>query len=295
MIWKPYYDVLLRGSKHTRIGLYDLFQATSEQLCRLHYSPGTLKTVKARLKTLADLGYVEAKAYSIERESSRGKLYFTPRYYYILGPRAKSYLEHLGYEMPEGWQAHRPEDKRGNFMDHELERNDVVIAAALVRHEEPRFHLERFKHARIFAHDPIQVSLNGAAQKLIPDGLLDFRNPETDLHFVVLLEHDKDTEQQLKFKAKIRKYVALMSSRYQDILHCDYATIAITTFADVDRLNDMRRWTEQVLTEMYAGRNIGQWFKFGALAQPIRPGVAWLEPRWLSPYDGDEPEPLLVA
>jgi hypothetical protein len=299
MIWPPYYDVLLRGSQHTQIGLYDLFQATSEQLTRLHYSPGSLKMVKRRLKELADMGYVEAKAYSIEHEGKLRKLYFSPRYYYVLGPRAKRYFEDQGYEMPEGWRTHRPEDKRGVFMDHELERNDIVIAAALVRHIDPRIVLERFQHARIFAHEPIKVTVNGQSQKLIPDGLLDFRNTSTDLHFVSLLEHDKGTEPEAKFKAKIRKYVALMTAEqgeyYERVLHSDYANIAFTTFAGVKRLNDMREWTEEVLRETYASHELRNSFRFAALPQPISPGVAWLEPRWLTPQQGEDPKPLLIA
>lgn len=298
-VMEPYHELLLRGNSLTRIGLYDLFQATAEQLTRLYsYKPGSLNMVKLRLKQLEDAKFVEARSYPIPREGKRLRLHYGPRWYYILGPAAKRYFEDLGYEMPEGWPAHRPTDGKGIFMDHELERNDVVITAALLRHEDPRLVLERFRHARLFAHDPIRVTVSGMGQKLIPDGLLDFRNPETDLHLVVLLEHDKDTEQQLKFKAKIRKYAALMTmpeEQRKSILHCDAATIAFTTFAGMQRLDQMRTWTEEVLVEMYAAHDIGHWFRFAALPKPVSPGAAWLEPRWLSPYAGDEPEPLLVA
>jgi hypothetical protein len=36
---KPMYKVLLCGSERLPVGLYDLYKATPEQLCRLHYSP----------------------------------------------------------------------------------------------------------------------------------------------------------------------------------------------------------------------------------------------------------------
>lgn len=54
----PVYDLLLRGSATMPVGLYHLHIATAEQLTRLHYKPGMLKTVKARLKMLADHGYI---------------------------------------------------------------------------------------------------------------------------------------------------------------------------------------------------------------------------------------------
>jgi len=46
----PVYDLLLRDSQDMPIGLYHVHLATAEQLTRLHYKPGMLKTVKKRLK-----------------------------------------------------------------------------------------------------------------------------------------------------------------------------------------------------------------------------------------------------
>lgn len=61
----PVYDLLLRGSSTTPVGLYQLQIATAAQLTRLHYSPGSIKTVKARLKTLVDNGYIQAVSLSV--------------------------------------------------------------------------------------------------------------------------------------------------------------------------------------------------------------------------------------
>jgi len=56
----PVYDLLLRGSLDMPIGLYHLHLATTEQLTRLFYKPGMLKTVSKRLKVLVDNGYIQA-------------------------------------------------------------------------------------------------------------------------------------------------------------------------------------------------------------------------------------------
>lgn len=56
----PVHDLLLRGTQDMPIGLYHLHLATAEQLTRLHYKPGMLKTVSKRLKVLVDNGYVQA-------------------------------------------------------------------------------------------------------------------------------------------------------------------------------------------------------------------------------------------
>ncbi len=58
----PVYDILLRGTSDMPIGLYHLHVATADQLRRLHYKPGCLKMVKARLLTLSDHGYVQSDA-----------------------------------------------------------------------------------------------------------------------------------------------------------------------------------------------------------------------------------------
>ena len=50
----PVHDLLLRGTLEMPVGLYHLYLATALQLCALHYKPGMLTTVKARLKTLED-------------------------------------------------------------------------------------------------------------------------------------------------------------------------------------------------------------------------------------------------
>ena len=49
----PAYDILLRGSESVPVGLYQLHMATAEQLCRLHYSMGSIKAVKAKLRSFA--------------------------------------------------------------------------------------------------------------------------------------------------------------------------------------------------------------------------------------------------
>ncbi len=73
----PVCDILLRGTSDMPIGLYHLGIATAEQLCRLHYSRGTIKTVKARLLLLSDHGYVQSDG--IPSKTGRSP------YYYALG------------------------------------------------------------------------------------------------------------------------------------------------------------------------------------------------------------------
>src|SRR5258708_15060157 len=119
----PQHELLLRGSPQLPVGLYQLQLATAEQLTRIHYKPGTLKTVKARLKQLTDNGYLVA-------ESVPTRLFRSP-YYYQLTDKALRHLAGQGFDT--GEVARPKEGKHGTlFIDHSLELNDMLISAALL-------------------------------------------------------------------------------------------------------------------------------------------------------------------
>ena len=84
----PIYDILIRGSERVPVGTYHLQITTAEQLCRLHYSKGSLKTIKARLKTLVDEGYLQSDGIPMKFARSP--------YYYALDRKALDFLEEAG-------------------------------------------------------------------------------------------------------------------------------------------------------------------------------------------------------
>jgi len=293
---RPMYELLLCGTKEMGIGLYQLHLATPEQLCRLHYSPGSLKGVKRHLKTLVDNHYVQFGAYAVEHRTL-ARIRHSTRYYYTLGPEGMRYLAGLGLDINEAWRAEREVDKHGLFVAHELQLNDVIIAAALIRKADARFYLESFTHERVLKRRPYKVRLpEGQRFSLIPDAYLDFRNTLNSQHFPVLLEHDRGTEEQFYFKRKIRAYVALLTSQaYRDMFGTTTMTVAFTTFEGEKRHTKMREWTRQVLAAHNVHWQTGMAFRFAALPQPLFPGTAWLEPRWQLAYDDQPPHPLLAA
>src|SRR5258706_9105705 len=89
----PQHELLLRGSTALPVGLYQLQLATADQLTRIHYKPGTLKTVKARLKQLVDSGYLSA-------DTVPTRMFPSP-YYYQLTDRAFRYLPGHGFDTRE--------------------------------------------------------------------------------------------------------------------------------------------------------------------------------------------------
>src|SRR5579863_7790094 len=87
----PPYDVLLRGSQEMPIGLYHLHMASAEQLCRLHYSPGSFKAVREKLRILCEHKYVQFDA--IPTKFTRSP------YYYTLDKLGFEYLEAAGLDV----------------------------------------------------------------------------------------------------------------------------------------------------------------------------------------------------
>src|SRR3989442_10676341 len=99
----PALDLLLRGSADMPIGLYHLHLATTEQLTRLHYKPGMLKTVSKRLKVLTDNGYIQADCIPT-------KLFKSP-YYYTMSTRGMRYLEDIGMDTDANFRSSKEQSE----------------------------------------------------------------------------------------------------------------------------------------------------------------------------------------
>jgi hypothetical protein len=293
-VMRPIYDSLLHGTAETPIGIYHLHLVTAEQLCRLHYSPGSINAVKARLKTLVDQGYVQA-------DTIPSKQLRSP-YYYTLGSKGMKYLEGLDLERRPAWRARKEVEKGALFVEHTLELNDVLISAALLHRADPRYHLERFLHERALRRQPYKATWRQGGQSqtftIIPDAFLDLRLRLPTGRFrrwPLLLEHDRGTEGQQHFKQRIRAYIMLFKSEaYREFFGVQVISVLFTTFLGADRVEEMRLWTRQELETSHEPVEIGTLFFFGALKRPISPAETWLGPVWRLPYDEDpEPQPLV--
>jgi Replication-relaxation len=289
----PPYDLLLRGSRQVPVGIYQLGLTTADQLCRLHYQPGTIKTVKARLKQLVEQGYVRTAQRSIG----------APPYSYTLTPKGLRYLKSLGMDTNE---ALRPSDRvavaHTPFIEHTLELNDVIIAAALLAQRQPDcgHYLHSFIPEGMLKRRPYTGLQHGRqAFTIIPDAVFDFRRPLPDgrhRYTPVLLEHDRGTEQQQFFRTRIRAYITFLTSGvYQEAFNTSAVNIAFTTFEGERRRDQMRVWTLRELKATNESPDIGLAFSFAALQRPPMAQAVWLDPCWLSPYDNQECHPLLAA
>src|SRR5258708_31131695 len=120
------------------IGLYPLHLATTEQLTRLHYKPGMLKTVSKRLKILVDNGIIQADCIPT-------KLFKSP-YYYTLAAKGMHYLTDIGLDTDTNFRVSKEVSNSYLHLRHALELNHVLIAALRLKHADPRDYLVRHVH-----------------------------------------------------------------------------------------------------------------------------------------------------
>jgi Replication-relaxation len=274
----PAYDVLLRGSRQMPIGLHHLQVARAEQLCRLHYSMGSVKAVKAKLRKLTDHGYVQIDA--IPTKFTRSP------YYYTLDKLGVQYLQRAGMDINESFRSEKEVGKHSLFMEHTLELNDIIISAALLKKSTSQYWLDSFIHERILKRSPYKAIWQGGSFSLIPDTFLDFRVRVSEglRRVPVVIEHDRGTEEQHYFRRRIRAYIVFLQNEgFKKMFQTKSITIAFTTSAGVSRLGRMREWTWHELSQ--ESKEIGQSFYFTVLDKPIDPLKLWLEPRWFTPYD----------
>jgi hypothetical protein len=285
----PVHDLLLRGSQDMPIGLYHLHLLTAEQLTRLHYKPGMLKTVSKRLKVLVDNGYVQADCVPT-------KLFKSP-YYYALDTKGMRYLENIGLDIDGNFRASKEISESYLHLRHAIELNDVLIAALRLKYTHPQYYLSRFIHERTLKRTPYKVKTPeidvNRNISLIPDGFLDIhkRNPgRQEQSLALILEHDRGTEQQDHFRRRIRAYKAFLQAQaYKQLLSANTVTICFTTFISTRRVMQMRAWTWAEVADSPQLQNM---FVFAELPKPLEPQHLLFDKRWLT-LNSDQPIALL--
>ncbi len=272
------YDKLLRGSEMMQVGLYHLHLLTAAQLCRLHYSMGSYKTVRQRLNDLADNGYVVIDA--IPEKFTRGPNYYT------LGTKGIRYLADLGLPIDPSVRASKETGKSYMHIKHLLELNDVLIAGLRVTTVDPRLYVAAYIHERELKRTPYKTMVQGITYGLVPDGFLDFhlrREGKADLSLPVLIEHDRGWERESQFRQKIAAYRAFISSGvYKQQFNVGTVTVLVTTYTDMKRVNALRDWTwREVNTDL----SVAARFRFALLPQAPEPRLLLFEPRWYTLID----------
>lgn len=242
------------GEQRMLLTLRRYHYLTAEQVTRLLYSRGSHTFVQTRLKNLADSGML---ATTTLRRSHRGRATTV----YTLSRKAHTYLDGLGIAPPVRFRPGEVTGVSEPHLDHALAINDVLIAADLFVAATPGVELAQVVHERELKHQAVPVVIAGERISVVPDGWLDFRMLAQGYRTCIALELDRGTEEQKRWKRKVRGLVAWASGPYRERFGTDVLTVAVITTEDERRAAQLRAWTEEELTRL-DHRSLAELFLF---------------------------------
>jgi hypothetical protein len=266
--------------------VYQFHYLTVPQVTRLIYGTKLDHYTNEQLKRLSDAGYLYRFPLP---DSKRGNKQ-------LIATLAAKGIKHLKETGKEHGVYFRPGDTPPSLLhlQHELVLNDFLIVASLLPKVEPSITLAKLLHGWQLRHTPIKVTIKGETISVVGDGWLDFRlQIGKDIYQTAIwVEIDRNSEYSRQFKRKIRGLVeAVKSPAYQELFGTDSVTIAFTTPVSETRMNAMREYVKEVLSEI--GRRADYTlFYFTCLPKELDPKTLFTAPVWL-PLQHDELVPLL--
>ncbi len=251
---------------------------TTQQICRLQYSDGSLTYVQAALKKLRDDGFCQR--IWVPKQGPHGS---SPAVH-TLARRGINQLREEGFDA--GGRYRRSENKALSylFLNHVVELNSFLIAAELLCRYQPEFQIADFVHDRDLKRNPVYVRDDSGRQvSVIPDAWLDLRIHGT-FQVCLVVELDRGTEEQKQWRRKVANLIRYANGPYQERFGTRSLTIATLTTAGEKRLQELLTWTRAEL-EAKQEQSQGDLFLFASAApDAIEPESMFLMPRWYQPY-----------
>ena len=270
---------------------------TALDVTYLLYSPSSLKYVRDSLARLAGGEDFKPGQYLYRfrvASSDPGN----PERIYTLGSRGRKFLvEELG--MPVDWHF-RPEMVRHlsySRVAHALALTRFLVGAKVWAAGQPEFRLAEIRTSYELGMTPATVELGEGRERetvrVVPDAWLLFEQLQDGRHahwLPVLLELDRGTEYQRKFKQHIRSRLEFIrrGGPYSRLFGHEAVTIAYATTGERPAYRETRRlsmceWTKEVLSEW----GMEKWasvFRFHALVpEDIYTTPIFSEPVWYQP------------
>jgi Replication-relaxation len=275
--------------------VYPYHLLTAKQITRLLYPTeklGMHTTIKNRLKQLTDAKYLTA-AHLPTADGVRPFVYY-------LGLQGRKLLKEEGYTIDTFFEKADLQTRSYGWFMHLLETNNFLIQAAILEKAVPSIHLFDWQHDFTIAANPILTTdPKGERVEIKPDGFLDFRytfgkeaEPRTR-RFCFLVELDRGTESDEKFRRKIRYYlIAHEQEKLTPHFHTKQLTIIFPTTAGARRVEKMRQLTRRELGDSKEDSYRNQMFKFTAIPPlmqlPQDSKTLFCTPLWLLSYGTQE-------
>lgn len=268
---------------------------TVEHWVRHFADDGKRRYLQRRSQALADHGYLIRL--SITPPGGRGK----GRFIFTLGAKGRDYIASLGIRVP---RRFRPIDVRTlspRHLAHSEDLTDVLLSCDLLACRDARITLVEMLHERFLFEqrckvpvsitDPLTGSTRQEPKEVTSDAFVKVTAQVGNARrsFPILIEVDRDTEQQIAFREKIAKLAAFGTSEmYARLYEARSFNVAVLVQAPrrnpLDRLTEVLVWTEHELIQRRLEHEAVS-FSFCALdPEATAPADLWLGPHWLHPF-----------
>ncbi|TAK28853.1 MAG: hypothetical protein EPO21_22110, partial [Chloroflexota bacterium] len=211
---------------------------------------------------------------------------------YTLARKGLNYLDAQGLDVNVRYHPSEQEKRSYLFLSHTQALNDVLITLELFCRQRQEVVLHTMQHERTLRRDPVYVQDHeGRRLAVIPDAWLDLHFNGSE-HMCLALEVDRGSEEQKKWRQKIRGIVAWVKGPYQEKFQTDTLTVAVIATPGMNRLEELLRWTEAELGSLSEQRQADLFRFTGQDVTPEDPSALFLSPNWYRPFDA-QAVPLL--
>ncbi len=215
---------------------------------------------------------------------------------YTLGAQGRSYLQDLGMEIDWYFRPKSTAELTYSHLLHPLALTRFLVAAQTLVRTHPEIQLTHMKIEYELRRDALEVMVTlpnkaGKQQEVpipvVPDAWLDFfLSLQTNPTLPILVEIDRGTEQQQKFKEHIATRLAYVrrGGAYFQQFNTEYVTIAYATTGSEQRVRTMLAWTEEVMRDLQK-QHFSELFHFTSLPEgELDPERLFLQPVWHVPF-----------
>jgi len=247
--------------------IHQLRYVTAWDMTRLFYTSTSINHVREILSLLsgkkdyADRNYLYRFPLPNTRIGNTEKIY-------TLGSRGRAYLQTQGMTVDWHFRPYKVASMTYQNCLHAVTLTRFLVAAQVFCKKSQQWELTslrtEYELKKEIAEEQVKRqavtiplnATNGKEQEdviVIPDAWLQFHHTTSKKGswYPVLLEIDRGTEQQKHFKKHVRaRALFLANGGYKKLFGTNKGVIAYATTGNETRMNSMRLWTQEVLTEL---------------------------------------------
>jgi Replication-relaxation len=272
---------------------------TASDITNLFYSPRSITYVRELLSDMCGMSdFVTHQLLFRFRLPSIGN----SERVYTLGSRGRDYVaQELGLPVSWYFRPHKMANVGYSHIVHHALLTRVLVAAESWSTRPSAFKLSNVRICYELGERPATVTITQEgrprALKVIPDAWLLFRRVSDGKRFPILLELDRGTQFQNKFKEHVRSRIEyIRSGAYEKTFGTNAVLIAYATTGATPAIAESRRstisaWSNEVLGDLGI-KNWASIFRFHALpTHDIYNGAFFEEKVW---YRADRPAPTVL-